>query len=178
MKISILKIVEDTIVDGPGLRTSIYCAGCVNRCFGCHNPQSWDINHGTMTDVDEIFETICQYDFNNITFTGGDPMYQALAFAELAKKIKAETSKNIWCYTGYTFEQILESPEKRELLNYVDVLVDGKFDIAQRDENLLFRGSRNQRLIDVQASLQQGKVVEYIYNPMPSFVGLKDFATA
>jgi len=167
MKISILRIIEDTIVDGPGLRTSVYCAGCVNHCIGCHNEQSWNIKKGTMIDTDEIFDEIVGNDFNNVTFSGGDPMYQAKAFAELACRIKNETNKNIWCYTGYTFEQVMQDENKRELLKYVDVLVDGKFDITQKDETLLFRGSRNQRLIDVKSSLEQNKVVEYVYNPYP-----------
>ncbi len=157
-KISILKVVESTTVDGPGLRTSIYCAGCANMCPGCHNPQSWDIESGRLTDIEELLDKVKQEDFCNVTFSGGDPMMQPLAFAELAIRIHAETNKNIWCYTGYTYEQVLADPIKKVLLEQVDVLVDGRFIKALRDENLLFRGSSNQRIIDVKKSLQTGQV--------------------
>lgn len=167
-KISLLKIVESTTVDGPGLRTSVYCAGCVNKCPGCHNPQSWDINHGTMTDIEDILVSIKDDDeFCNVTFTGGDPMYQAKAFAELARRIKQETNKNIWCYSGYTIEEIMLDADKRELLSCVDVLVDGRFMQDLRDESLIFKGSRNQRIIDVQATLKKGEIVLFKYNPFP-----------
>lgn len=156
-KISILKIVESTTVDGPGLRTSIYCAGCRNACPGCHNPQSWDINNGTLMSIDDIMKRIVDEDFCNVTFSGGDPMLQALPFALLAQRIKAETNKKIWCYTGYTFEDCLTHPDRLQLLKHIDTLVDGPFIIEQKDPNLLFRGSRNQRIIDVPASLASGR---------------------
>lgn len=161
MKISVIKIKESTTVDGPGLRTSIYCAGCANACPGCHNPQTWDINAGTMMDIDEIMSKIEAEDFCDVTFTGGDPMFQAKGFAELAKRIKNTTNKNIWCYTGYTFEECLANTERRELLKLVDILVDGRFDLSLRNTDLLFKGSENQRIIDVQASLGCGKVILY-----------------
>ena len=97
--------------------------------------------------------------YANVTFSGGDPMYQAEGFAELAKAIKACTKKNIWCYTGFTFESLLRMPKQRALLELVDVLVDGPFIESLKDTDLLFRGSSNQRLIDVQKSLKEGKVV-------------------
>ncbi len=172
-KISLLRIVESTTVDGPGLRNSIYCAGCTHCCKNCHNPQSWNIQNGTPTDIEEIFEKIAGDDLCNVTFSGGDPMMQASAFAELAKMIKERTQKTIWCYTGYDFEDVIGDDEKRKLLMYVDVLVDGKFDESQKDETLLFRGSRNQRLIDVKKSLMKGETVEYQYNPFPEFNELR-----
>lgn len=172
-KISLLKIVEFTSVDGPGFRTSIYCAGCVNHCMGCHNPQSWNINNGKWTDIDDILRVVKGDEMCNVTFTGGDPMYQPKAFAELAKRIKAETNKNIWCYSGYTVEEILENDDMRQLLANVDVLVDGKFIQSLRNEDLLFRGSSNQRIIDAQKSLAEGKAVLYNYNPFPEFDDLK-----
>lgn len=173
-KISLLKVVESTTVDGPGLRTSIYCAGCVNKCPGCHNPQSWDINNGQMTDVNDIFAQIVADDeFCNVTFTGGDPMYQARSFAELAKLIKQQTSKTIWCYSGYTIEEIMADEDKRELLQWIDVLVDGRFVQALRDESLIFRGSSNQRIIDVQKSLKERRIVLFKYNPFPDFEFVK-----
>ncbi len=157
--ISILDIVEDTTVDGPGFRTTIYCAGCPNRCPGCHNPQSWDIGNGRETDVEEILEIVLSDPFANVTFSGGDPMFQPEGFTALAKAIKQQSTKNIWCYTGYLFEQILENPAQRALLEQVDVLVDGRFVEALRDEQLRFRGSSNQRIIDVKRSLEEGRAV-------------------
>ena len=154
----ILDIVEGTTVDGPGLRTSVYCAGCPNACPGCHNPQTWDINAGHEMSTQEIMDIIMADPFANVTFSGGDPMYQAAGFAELAREIHKRTNKDIWCYTGFTFESLI-TQEQRELLEQLDVLVDGPFIEKLRDTDLLFRGSSNQRLIDVQASLYSGKVV-------------------
>ncbi|MBQ3539121.1 MAG: anaerobic ribonucleoside-triphosphate reductase activating protein [Bacteroidaceae bacterium] len=157
--ISILEIVQDTTVDGPGLRTSIYCAGCPNRCPGCHNPQSWDIKNGHYTDIEDIMRPIEEAIFSDVTFSGGDPMFQPEGFTELARTIKKRTNKNIWCYTGFLFEEIMENDKQRELLQYIDILVDGRFVETLKDEKLLFRGSSNQRIIDVQRSLQQGETV-------------------
>lgn len=158
--ISILSIVHDTMVDGPGFRTSIYCAGCPNHCPGCHNPQSWDINHGTMTSTEDILKEIMEDPFANVTFSGGDPMYQAEGFAELARAIRSENDKDIWCFTGYRYENLLKNPKQLELLKLIDVLVDGPFMKDLRDEDLFFRGSSNQRIINVQKSLALGEVVE------------------
>ena len=164
--ISVLKIVHDTMVDGPGFRTSIYCAGCPNGCPGCHNPQSWDIENGTMMKTAEIMQEITMDPFANVTFTGGDPMFQPEGFLALAKAIKRETKKTIWCYSGFVFETLLMNSAQRELLQYIDVLVDGPFIEAQKDADLIFRGSRNQRLIDVQRSLEEGVAVLLDYRPM------------
>ena len=158
-KLSILDIVEDTTVDGPGFRTTIYCAGCPNHCPGCHNPQSWDIDNGHDVDIADILEVILADPFADVTFSGGDPMFQPQGFAALARAIKERSGKNIWCYTGYLFEQLLENPAQRELLELVDVLVDGRFVEALKDELLRFRGSSNQRIIDVPRSLEEGKAV-------------------
>ncbi len=155
----ILSILEDTMVDGPGFRTSIYCAGCHHACPGCHNPQSWDPQGGKETTVEEIMSIIEADPFANVTFTGGDPMYQAKDFALLAQAIRQRTRKTIWCYTGFTFEQCLADNHRRQLLELVDVLVDGPFIQAQRNPDLRFRGSENQRIIDVKASLREGRTV-------------------
>lgn len=157
--LSILDIVEDTTVDGPGFRTAVYAAGCPHRCPGCHNPQSWDIRRGRRLSTEEVLEIILADEFANVTFSGGDPLYQPEGFTELARAIKANSNKTIWCYTGYTYEAILSCSSQAALLPSLDVLVDGPFESALRDETLRFRGSRNQRLIDVPASLQSGKVV-------------------
>lgn len=159
MSIRVLDIMEDTTVDGPGFRTSIYAAGCTHHCAGCHNPQSWDAGGGTEMTVEELMTIIEGDPFAHVTFTGGDPMLQAEGFAELAQAIRSRTNKTIWCYTGYCFEALLHMPAQRRLLDLVDVLVDGPFVEAQRDTDLLFRGSANQRLIDVPRSLAEGSVV-------------------
>ncbi len=157
--ISILDIVEDTTVDGPGFRTTVYCAGCPNRCPGCHNPQSWDMANGHEVDVKDILKVILADPFADVTFSGGDPMYQPAGFTELAKAIKECSAKNIWCYTGYLFEDLLKNIQQKELLKYIDVLVDGRFVEVLKSEELCFRGSSNQRIIDVQASLASGKTI-------------------
>lgn len=157
--ISVLKIIEDTMVDGPGFRTSIYCAGCPNHCWGCHNPQSWDIKRGHPMTTEEIMNVIEADTYANVTFSGGDPMFQAEGFTELAKAIRRRTKKNIWCFTGFLYENILKNPVQRQLLQLIDVLVDGPYIQAKRNEDLLFRGSSNQRLINVKASLKAGAVV-------------------
>ena len=154
----ILDIVEDTMVDGPGFRTSIYCAGCRHACLGCHNPQSWSFDGGREMTVEQIMRIIEADPYANVTFSGGDPMYQAAGFAELAQTIHQRTQKDIWCYTGFTFESLIQD-DQRELLSHIDVLVDGPFIRALHDPDLLFRGSSNQRLIDVPASLYSGKTV-------------------
>ena len=106
MKIRILDIAYETMADGPGLRTSIYCAGCAHACPGCHNPQSWDFKGGNEMSVQDLLDVIKADEFADVTFTGGDPLYQVEAFTELARRIKEETGKTIWCYTGFTYEEI------------------------------------------------------------------------
>ena len=156
--ISILDIVHDTTVDGPGFRTAIYAAGCKHQCPGCHNLQSWNIDKGTLISVDDILEKIKDSEFANVTFTGGDPLMQVEVFVELAKRIKSKTSKTIWCYTGYLYEQVIGSAKLSQILPFIDVLVDGRYIAALRDEDLQFRGSSNQRLIDVRQSVKTGKI--------------------
>ena len=148
-RLYIMDIIDGTVVDGPGFRLSVYCAGCSHRCQGCHNPQSWEMSNGKEMDVEEILQTVKDSPWN-VTFSGGDPFFQAEGFAELARRIKAETAKTIWCYTGYTLEALKEEndPWKMELLRYIDVLVDGPFIQELRDEQLRFRGSSNQRIIE------------------------------
>jgi anaerobic ribonucleoside-triphosphate reductase activating protein len=147
----VLNIVEGTSVDGPGLRTSIYFAGCHHQCPGCHNPQSWDPDGGTPMTVDEILSVVRENDFN-VTFSGGDPLYQPLPeLTQLAQAIRA-AGYTLWCFTGFTYEQLAARADLRPLLSAINVLVDGPFIEAQRDISLLFRGSSNQRLIDLRRS--------------------------
>lgn len=157
--INVLRVLHDTTVDGPGFRTSIYCAGCRHQCPGCHNPQSWAFGVGEDRSTDDLMQEILSDPFADVTFTGGDPLFQAEGFAELASRIKKETNKTIWCYTGFLYEKLLHDSAALQLLKYIDVLVDGPFIQSLRDEDLLFRGSSNQRLIDVPRSREEGCVV-------------------
>lgn len=157
--LAILRIIEETMVDGPGIRTAIYAAGCTHRCPGCHNPQSWDIRAGQSMSIEEILSPILEDPFADVTFTGGDPMMQPEGFTELARAIKERSEKTIWCYTGYLFEELTRMPAQAEMLKYIDVLVDGPFVQNLRDEQLRFRGSSNQRLVDVRRSLKEKKTV-------------------
>lgn len=159
-KIQVLDIKYGTSVDGIGLRTSIYCAGCEHHCKGCHNPQSWNDCGGVSMSVQTLFELIVKMDMN-VTFTGGDPMFHPEGFISLAQLIKAHTNKTIWCYTGYSFEHILNHPIRKQLLLLCDVLVDGPFKEEEKDLSLPFRGSKNQRLIDIKKSIMSNKVIEF-----------------
>ncbi len=153
----VLRIVEGTSVDGPGLRTAIYFAGCRHACPGCHNPQSWDFAAGDECTVDELVEAITKARFD-VTFTGGDPMYLAADLLPLADAIHA-LGHTLWCYTGFTYEEVMADPTMRSLAERVDVLVDGPYEADKRQLHLLFRGSANQRLIDMAASLREGRPV-------------------
>ena len=167
MTLRILNILEQTMADGPGFRTAIYCAGCAHRCPGCHNPQSWDFGAGYDVTIDELMEIIRADEMSDVSFSGGDPFYQAAAFTELARRIKTETGKNIWCWTGFTLEEIQADPTMAQMLSWIDVLVDGPFLLEQRDTSLLFRGSPNQRIIYL-----KGKPDDTIPGTVP-IVGLR-----
>jgi len=158
MALRILDIKQGTSVDGPGLRDPIYFAGCEHHCEGCHNPQSWSPDGGREWDDEEVM-AVLEYDDFNVTFSGGDPMFQAEGVASLARLIKERLGKTIWCYTGYRFEQLVGQEKFMPLLEQIDVLVDGPFVMSQRDISLRFRGSANQRIIDVPKSLRLGSVV-------------------
>lgn len=155
----VLKIVEGTSVDGPGLRTSIYLAGCPHRCNGCHNPTSWEPCAGREMSVDDLLSIIA---FNEapLTLSGGDPLAQPHDTLLLLEMVKRQLGYNVWCYTGYTWEQVMLHPELSAIMPYVDVLVDSPFMLAERDITLRFRGSRNQRIINVPATLAAGAIVE------------------
>ncbi len=154
---------EDSIVDGPGLRSVIWTQGCAHHCKGCQNPQTWDFEGGGLVPIEMVLSAIDELEYQRgITFSGGDPMYQPEACNRIAKYARSK-GLDIWVYTGFTFEQLIELSKKKpvymDFLENIDVLVDGPFKIEERDLNLLFRGSRNQRLIDVKKSLDSGKVI-------------------
>ena len=153
--------VTDSIVDGPGIRATVFCQGCPHHCEGCHNPQTWPFTGGTEMPVERIFDIIRKNPLcRGVTFSGGEPFAQAEGYAKLGRLLK-EAGYEVAAYTGYTFEQLLEgTPAQRELLQTVDILIDGPFVLSERSLELSFRGSRNQRILDVAKSLAQGKAVE------------------
>ena len=157
MELRVFGTANDSIVDGPGLRYALFVQGCVHNCKGCHNPQSHPQDGGYVRDTDEIFEEIKKNPLlDGVTFSGGEPFLQAKALTALAKKIK-EAGLNLYVYTGFTFEELLDGANDEnfwgELLKYTDFLVDGKFEEDKKHYTLLFKGSENQIIIDVQSSL-------------------------
>jgi anaerobic ribonucleoside-triphosphate reductase activating protein len=163
MELRIAGTVNDSIVDGPGIRFSIFVQGCPHNCEGCHNPQTHDFNGGTIVTMEELLDKVKGNPLlDGVTFSGGEPFCQAEVLAKLGKEIKA-LGLNIITYTGYMFEQLYENRDKNhwgELLEVTDYLIDGPFILAQKDWEIKFRGSSNQRYIDCQKSLEEGCAVE------------------
>lgn len=159
MKLRISGIVEESVVDGPGIRFVIFTQGCIHNCEGCHNMDTHDLAGGTEMDIDELFERIRKNPMlDGVTFSGGEPMLQVAPLVELAKKCRAE-GLNVYTYTGFEWEMLMNNKEKYlELLQLTDVLIDGKFILEEKSLELNFRGSHNQRIIDVQKSLASGSV--------------------
>lgn len=159
------KLQKDSVVDGPGIRTVIWTQGCPHHCKFCHNPETHSFTAGNLINIDDIIKEIQETEIQDgITFSGGDPMMQPIPCSIIAKKCK-ELGLNIWCYTGFLFEELLDKPECLEFLKYIDVLVDGKFDNNLKSYDAKFRGSKNQRIINVKSSLKKKKAVclrEYI----------------
>lgn len=155
----VLNILQDSIVDGRGLRTVIFFAGCPHHCRGCHNPESWDVNGGTVWTETEIFQEVMQNELSDVTFSGGEPFLQSNEMAPLAEKLK-QAGKNIWCYTGYRYEELIQDHTHLLLLKQLDILVDGRFEINKLNLSLAFKGSSNQRIIHVPKSLKSGLVIE------------------
>ena len=153
---------SDSIVDGPGLRAVLWTQGCAHHCKGCQNAQTWDFNGGGEVPISMVLEAIDELEYQDgITFSGGDPMFQPEACNIIADYCKKK-GLNIWVYTGFTYEELILMSKRKpiylEFLKKIDVLVDGRFILEQRDLSLLFRGSSNQRLIDVQKSLETGYI--------------------
>jgi anaerobic ribonucleoside-triphosphate reductase activating protein len=161
MKIRLFGIANDSIVDGEGLRMTIFTQGCPHNCPGCHNPDSHSFDGGKEYDTDEIISMLDSNPLlDGITLSGGEPFIQISACTEIAKAAR-ERGLNVWCYSGYTYEELVCMVLPWRLLQYVDVLVDGRFDINHRSLDLYFRGSRNQRVIDMRETLKQRKIVLY-----------------
>lgn len=155
----------DSVVDGEGLRTVIWTQGCKHNCIGCHNPSTHSFDDGKLIDISKIKEDIKKLEGQDgITFSGGDPFYQASECASIAKYAHS-CGLNVWCYTGFTFEKLMILGEKepgiKEFLKEIDVLVDGPFMIKKRSQSAKFVGSTNQRIIDVKKSLLANQVVLY-----------------
>ena len=164
-KLRIAGIVPESVVDGPGFRYTVFTQGCRHHCKGCQNPQTHDFNGGYTVDTDDLFTEMSEDPLiKGLTFSGGDPFEQPAPLAELAEKAHA-VGKDIMGYTGYTFEQLLEraknDPDTAALLRQADVLIDGPFILEQLNLELKFRGSDNQRVIDVPRSLEQGHAVTF-----------------
>ena len=154
-------IVIDSVVDGSGLRTVIWCQGCCHGCSSCHNPDTHDVTGGFEKEVDELVREVLAVKMQSgVTFSGGEPMLQAKSCSIIARRLK-EHGINIWCYTGFTFEELLNKPECQEFLQSIDVLIDGKFELSLKSYDLLFKGSANQRIINVPESLRQNDVILY-----------------
>ena len=154
-------IVSDSIVDGPGIRTTIFSQGCPHHCPGCHNPETWAFGTGTKIPVEAVVDIVRSNPLcRGVTFSGGEPFAQPEAFARLAGLLK-EKGYEIASYSGYTFEELLIGSEaQRKLLSSIDILIDGRFLLAEKSLEVPFRGSRNQRILDVKKSLEAGKAIE------------------
>ena len=150
---------EDSFVDGPGVRMVLWTQGCIHHCFNCHNPQTWDMQGGSVYSVEQLQKQILASHLQTgLTLSGGEPFLQVEPLLEIIKAAK-EKKLNIWAYSGFTFEELLADELKKELLMQIDVLVDGRFVNELKDYRRVFKGSRNQRIIDVQKSLKSGKVI-------------------
>lgn len=159
-EIRICGIENDSIVDGPGIRFTIFVQGCPHKCKGCHNPQSHDMNGGsTMTDIELLDKIKSNPLLDGVTFSGGEPFCQAKPLAQLAKKIH-NMGLNVITYSGYRYEEIIKNNSFIPLLEQTDVLIDGRFEEDKKSVDLVFRGSSNQRIIDVRASLEKRKIIE------------------
>ena len=160
----VANIVEESIVDGPGVRFVVFAQGCLHRCKGCHNPETFALDGGKLLPIAEIFEKISKNPLiEGVTFSGGDPFLQARAFCKLAKMVHS-LGLTVMVYTGYVFENLLEngkdsSGDRLDFLKNIDILVDGPFKIEERSLDLKFKGSCNQRIIDVRRSFGEGRTV-------------------
>ncbi len=157
-----------SFVDGQGVRCSLYVSGCFFKCEGCYNEEAWSFRYGSPYTVeleDRILQDLAHEAVQGLSLLGGEPFLNTQVCLSVTERVRATFgwAKDVWCWSGYTFEQLMaDSPDKRRLLELVDVLVDGTYDHEQRDLSLAFRGSRNQRVLDVPASLAQGIAVPWL----------------
>jgi len=163
--VRIAGIIEESIVDGPGIRMVIFAQGCPHRCKGCHNPETHDFEGGYLMSLEDIVQLPSRNPLlDGVTFSGGEPFSQAKAFSMLGRRFK-DLGLDIMTYTGYTYEFLLENSKEtsawKQLLDVTDVLVDGKFEIEKKNLLLPFRGSENQRIIDLKETRRQNKIVVF-----------------
>jgi len=159
MRLKISGIVNDSIVDGPGLRLAVFAQGCLHNCPGCHNPQTHDPSGGYYINIDEIIDKARKNPLlSGITLSGGEPFMQVEAMSELAKKARV-AGLNVIVYTGYTWEELVTNEGFMPLVNAADYIVDGRFEIDKRTLVIPFVGSENQRIVDVKRSFETGEVV-------------------
>lgn len=150
------------VANGPGIRTTIFVTGCTHKCHNCFNEDYQDFDFGdpwTQKETDEVIEDLNLDEVKGLTILGGEPFQNEVDLLQVLRDIKKEVQKDIWIFSGYTYEEILKDQDKKKLLEECDVLVDGRFVEALKDLNLRFRGSSNQRIIDVQKSLESNEVV-------------------
>ena len=161
IELKIAGVIDESIVDGPGIRYVVFVQGCPHHCPGCQNPQTHPFDGGRPVDIGELFAAVCEDPLlKGVTFSGGEPFCQPAPLAELARKIH-ESGLDVTVYTGYTYEQLLEqhNPDTDALLQQADVLIDGRYEQDKRDLTLRFRGSSNQRVIDLNRTRAEGRVV-------------------
>ena len=150
------------VANGPGIRTTIFVTGCTHKCHNCFNEDYQDFDFGdpwTQRETDEVIEDLKLDEVKGLTILGGEPFQNEVDLLQVLRDIKKEVQKDIWIFSGYTYEEILKDQDKKKLLEECDVLVDGRFVEALKDLSLRFRGSSNQRIIDVQKSLESNEVV-------------------
>lgn len=150
------------VANGPGIRTTIFVTGCTHKCHNCFNEEYQDFDFGdpwTQKETDEVIRDLKLDEVKGLTILGGEPFQNEVDLLEIIRDIKKEVQKDIWIFSGYTYEEILKDQDKKKLLEECDVLVDGRFVEALKDLNLRFRGSSNQRIIDIKKSLDENKVV-------------------
>lgn len=162
--IRVAGIVRESIVDGPGFRFTIFCQGCPHGCKGCHNEETHDFKGGNLCSGERLLEAIDESPIiQGVTFSGGEPICQAEAFYLLGKEIK-KRNLDLLLFTGYTYEELEEMKKSNEsvcnLLNIIDYMIDGKYKEELRDLTLLYRGSSNQRVIDMNSSRKEGRIIE------------------
>lgn len=167
MKIRVCGFTKESVVDGPGIRAVVFAQGCPHRCVGCHNPDTWDGEDGFDLEIDDIlFQIASNPLLRGLTLTGGEPFAQAEGFAELAARVKS-LGLDVVTYSGYTYEELMgksrQDVSMMKLLNNTDILIDGPFIAELKNLSLAYRGSQNQRIIDINSSFQTGKVVQLEY---------------
>ena len=154
------KLLTDSIVDGEGLRAVLWTQGCSHNCKGCHNPETHSFTGGVVKDTEDVKKEIDNLVLQDgFTLSGGDPFFQAKACTDIAKYAK-NIGLNVWAYTGFVFEDLIKTDKAKELLKYIDVLIDGPFILEKKSLNVKFRGSTKQRIINVPKTLKNGKVVQ------------------